>query len=191
MAITVDQIGRYLTNLKIPFQKANESTIVFGTRTKTYRDADGDNFLGLVIRLEENGEYFKLFAPKAFKALGPHVDVFLRACAMIQWLTKLVQFEYDDTDGEIRPIVEFPVEDGTITEKQLFRCIAGMCLILDKYYPVLKRALEDGVIDFPEELVRPSFASILRALAEALPPEDRRALAQELGANPDRDEEGA
>jgi hypothetical protein len=65
----------------------------------------------------------------------------------IQWETKLIQFEYDDTDGEIRPIVEWPVEDGTVTSMQLARAILGLVMIVDRYYPVLEQAAHGHGVD--------------------------------------------
>lgn len=191
MAITIEQVAGYLNDMGVPFKIPDKNTIIFGTKTKTYRDLDGDRFLGLVIKLEEDGEYFKLFAPNAFRAVGPHVEVFLRACAIVQWLTKLVQFEFDHSDGEIRPIIEFPVEDGSITQRQLERCVAGMIFILDKYYPVLKRALDDGVIDFPEEQGRPSVRDLVRMMVGELSPEERRRLLEQLTADDSDSRAGA
>lgn len=52
--------------------------------------------------------------------------------------------------------VEFPIEDGTITVKQLERCIKGLVGLIDDFYPILKRALDTGVVDFPEQPILPS-----------------------------------
>jgi hypothetical protein len=57
------------------------------------------------------------------------------------------QFEYDDSDGEVRPIIEWAVEDGTVTSKQLGRAIFGLVQIVDQFYPVLEQARTKGKID--------------------------------------------
>jgi hypothetical protein len=88
--------------------------------------------------------------PGAFSAKGAHVDALLRACMVVQWHTRLVQFEYDETDGEIRPVVEFPLEDAKLTTKQLERCIRSLVFLVDEFYPTLKKALDEGVIELPE-----------------------------------------
>lgn len=178
MGITIDDVAKQMEALELKFKKRDEEHLVFAMRMKRYRDPDGDDGLGLVIRLSENGGYFELFAPQAFKAVGPHVDAFLKACAMMQWRTKLIQFEYDASDGEIRPIIEFPIEDGTLTQKQLSRCIGGICQLVDDYYEPLKRALGEGVVEFPErgqEMGR-MVSDAMQEMVAGLLPEARDAL---------------
>ena len=104
-----------------------------------------------MIDLTENGEYFRIFSPRAYQIQGPHIDAFLKATAIIQWKTKLIQFEYDPSDGEVRPIIEWPIEDGTLTATQLRRCVSGLLGLLDDFHPVLQRAIDDGVVEFPDD----------------------------------------
>ena len=156
MAVTLEQIKGMLDELGLRYiadeEKIGKNEIALYMKTEHYRDKDGDNALLIIIKLLEDGEYIEIFAPSAFKIKGKNVDTFLKAAAMIQWKTKLIQFEYDDTDGEVRPVVEFPIEDGTITTKQLARCVHGLAELVDRYYPVLDKALKEGVIDFDDEM---------------------------------------
>ena len=165
MAMTIDEISTMLTELGIKHDKKNETTIFTGFGTPTYRAPEGREGIGLVIELFENGEYFSIYAPKAFVAQGPHLDAFLKACLVTQWKTKLIQFEYDSNDGEIRPIIEFPIEDGKLTKKQLERCVKGIVHIMDKMYPSLKKTLDEGVFDFPED---PEQRRIMEAMEELM-----------------------
>lgn len=181
MAVTIQQIAAHLSTLDYKFHQKDERTILFAMAMPTYRGPEGEDYLRLVIRLSEGGRYFELFAPFAFRAVGPFVDVFLRACAIIQFRTKLVQFEYDDSDGEVRPIIEFPIEDGTLTAQQLKRCIMGLCRLVETYYPTLKKALEEGVVAFPEGLEESRMIeSLVRAMLRDLPSDRRRELLQRL-----------
>lgn len=145
MAMTLEEVGTLLETEGIRFEQKGLSRLLLGSGTRRYRSPEGYEGVFLIIELAEDGEYFKLFAPKAYQAVGPHVDAFLQSCMVIQWRTKLVQFEYDPSDGEIRPIIEFPLEDNKLTAKQLLRCIIGLVQIVDEYYEPLKRALDDGV----------------------------------------------
>jgi hypothetical protein len=70
---------------------------------------------------------------------------------MIQWQTKMAQFEYDESDGEVRIIIEFPLEDNKLTDRQLRRCIVALVGILDRFYPVLKTAIDTGIVDFGDK----------------------------------------
>lgn len=182
MAITIDEVARHMEALGLKFRKKDDQRLIFLMRMKDYRDADGDDGLGLVIKLSEGGEYFQLFAPQAFKIAGPHVGAFLEACAIVQWRTKLIQFEYDPSDGEIRPTIEFPIQDGSLTQRQLQRCIHGMCELVDAYFAPLKRALDEGVVSFPDQdqAMGAMLGDTLERAMAGLSPEARAALVRRL-----------
>ena len=170
MAATVPEVTQFLDELDLTYNVTERDDIVLTFTTETYHDMDGEPRLLLVIRLEEEGEYFKLFAPEAFAVTdGVHLDAFLRACAIVQWRTKLIQFEFDERDGEIRPIVEFPLEDAPLTQSQVRRCIVGMVQLLEEFYPTLDRALSHGEVDFePSENM---LAGVLSELLAQVPPD--------------------
>ena len=152
MSITIEHVEGLLKQAygeDFKMERRGDDKIVFGFGTKKFRDPDGDAFLGVMIQLEENGEYIKIFAPYAFKVESdnPHKRVFLEACTVAQFMSKLIQFEYDFRDGEVRPTIEFPIEDGTITAKQLARCVSGMGRLMEQYYDFLRKARDEGVID--------------------------------------------
>lgn len=182
MAITIEQLEGYLKEEGVRFTRHTPDALVmvFGGLER-YRDEDGDDALAIRVRVTEDGEFLAIEAPKAFVARGPHVDAFLRACAVVQWRTKLVQFEYDANDGEIRPIVEIPVEDGTITKKQFMRSLIGLVKIIDTFYEPLQKALADGVVElepgYPAGAVP---ADLLRGMLMALPEEQRRQILEAL-----------
>ena len=182
MAITIDDVAKHMEALELKFKKRDEEHLLFAMRLKKYKDPDGDDGLRLVIRLSESGGYFELYAPQAFKAAGPHVDAFLKACAIVQYRTKLIQFEYDPADGEIRPIIEFPIADGTLTQKQLARCVQGICQLVDDYYEPLKRALDEGVVEFPErnQEMGQMLGDMMQQMLAGLTPEARALLLQRL-----------
>jgi hypothetical protein len=172
MATTLDEIAAHLTSQDVKFRR-NDRQIGIVFRTERYKDPEGDNTILLVVELDEEGRYFAIFCPAAFKLSGRHVDAFLRACAMVQWETKLVQFEYDSASGAVRPVIEFPLEDAPLTVAQLQRCIHGLVQLVDEYYPTLERALRDGIVVLPERAGAaaappPSVAAVRKALLEAL-----------------------
>ena len=102
--------------------------------------ADNEKRLVVIVALEEDGKYLKVMAPMAFDADGEHFWETLKACMEIQWRTKLIQFEFDDDDGEIRPIIEWPIEDGIVTAAQLRRAVSGLVALVDASYPILEKA---------------------------------------------------
>jgi hypothetical protein len=151
-----------------------------------YVGVDGARSLRVKIEITEGGEYLKVFAPGAFKADGDHAHAVLKACMILQWRTKLVQFEYHDRDGEVRPVVEFPIHDGTVTRSQLYRCVRGLARVVDDFYLSLKRALETGVIDLqrstsPEQSDAERFEERVRSAT----PEERERILAILGLSVD------
>ena len=174
MAMTLDQLEERLKEAfgnDFKCQKYPEKNfIVVGAGTNFYKDKDGENFLRIVIELSENGEYINFFSPGAFNIAGKNKQVFLEACCMAQWMTKLIQFEYDHQDGEIRPVIEFPLEDNTVTAKQISRALRGMASLMDTYYNFLIKAGE-GVIDL----------NIIKQSADAEKMETLRRMAAQMG----------
>ena len=166
MAMTRKDIEAILDEMQFKYRPHDEWAVVFLMRMERYENPEnGEKSLAVVVRLTEDGEYFSMFAPTAYRVKGPNQDAFLRACAQIQWKTKLIQFEWDESDGEVRPIIEFPLEDGRITRKQFERCLQGLCQILDEFHPALKKAAEEGVVDLPSAVPRAEVATLLEAAA--------------------------
>lgn len=168
MATSLREVSGFLDDLGLQHE-VQEDHVLLPFATEHYRDPDGEASLLLAIRLEENGQYFKLFAPNAFRIGGEHTDAFLRAAAIVQWKTKLVQFEFDETDGEVRPIVEFPIEDARLTAGQLGRCVHGLVQLLESYAEPLQEALDTGVIHFGDETA--PMAEALGEMLSGLPPD--------------------
>jgi len=145
--------------------------LIAGFRTRNYRDRDGDDGILVVVALEEDGELLKVFAPQCYScAAGPHKDQVLAACMMISWRTKMVQFGYDPSDGEIRCSVDLPLEDATLTRRQLVRCVRGLVGLIDFYDPVVRHAMGTGEVRFPEE---EQVRELLELLRRGLAPERR------------------
>jgi hypothetical protein len=147
MGLTLGQVKSMFDEVGIKYEEKGELLSTAWT-TDTYLDPDTNKHTAFIgIQLGEDGEFLYVVAPQIFKATGRHVDDFLRACMMIQWETKLMRFEYDASDGEVRATVQIPIEDGTLTPRQLKRCFTNIVDLLDKFYPALSRALSKGKVD--------------------------------------------
>jgi len=99
--------------------------IGMGWESALYVDPDtGRKSVAVFVKLEEEGRLIKVFAPACFRMKDvAHKSAMLEALLGVCWRTKLLQFEFDDSDGEIRAMVEWPVEDGTVTFAQVSRAI--------------------------------------------------------------------
>ncbi len=167
MPITLDELSAHLDALDIKSARPadREHTIITGFATETYRDPEGHAGVRIVIQVEQEGRFLKVFTPMAYKVpAGPHREAVFLTLMHMSWRTKMVQFEYDTSDGEVRAMIEFPIEDGTVTQQQLQRVIVGLVKLLDDYHPTIQGAIESGKVEFPE---RPSTAR-MQAMLELL-----------------------
>jgi len=150
MGSTLEQIGEFLATEDLNYRiDTDRDVIVTGFGTKNYIDDEGDKNLGMIIQLEENGEFLKIFTPKCYSILEEtNRAALMQTLLMVSWKTKMIQFEYDDSDGEVRAIIEYPLEDANLTRRQLLRSVQSLVQIVDKYHPVMYKALREGVIEF-------------------------------------------
>jgi len=142
MAATLQQIAQYLDALEWHYEIDQPSSqIITGVR--------GENVdrLLVVIGLDEEGEFFEIYAPRVLEGIQnhPHKAAILQTMLCISWETRMLQWEYDPADGEIRAIIEFPLEDASLTERQFRRCLDGLIRIVDEMaMPRLQHVMATG-----------------------------------------------
>lgn len=149
MAVTLSTVKEFLDQMELKYDvREDDDYIITGFKTEHYLDKDGDKHLTVIIALLENGEYVKVLAPRAYSYKETeHLSALMKALLVMSYRTKLVQWEYDPSDGEVRAMIEFPLEDSTLTKKQLGRCIFGLVQLLDDYHDVFIHAVETGELD--------------------------------------------
>ena len=153
MPSTLSEISALLDVAQIRHQlKDDVIRTVFAT--DLYTDEDGDNGVNIIIRLEEDGELLRVQAPMAYrmpKDASPETQTAaLRTINQLNWESKILQVEMDLEDGEIRFGVDFPLEDGQPTEKQVARLVRMIPSIIDQGHLALRDAL-DKAIPMPTE----------------------------------------
>ncbi|MEA5571865.1 hypothetical protein [Calothrix sp. UHCC 0171] len=142
MAADLQQIAKYLDNLGWEYRVEEEDD-----RIITGVEADNIEDFLIVVQLDENGKFFRLFAPQVIVGVQdhPYKTAILQTMLAISWETKMLQWEYDPSDGEIRAIIEFPLEDSILTEKQFNRCLTGLIQLVDSVaIPRLQQVMETG-----------------------------------------------
>jgi hypothetical protein len=142
MSVNLQQIATYLDNqgLKYSLNEA-DAQIMTGVESSSV-----EQFL-IVIQLDEKGEFLKLFAPEILAGVKTHryKEAILETMLTISWETKMLQWEYDPSDGEVRAMIEFPIEDSTLTERQFFRCLSGLVETVDNIaMPRLQKVMDSG-----------------------------------------------
>ena len=142
MGATLEQIAGFLDNKDWKYRlDPEESRILTGVYGENIED-----FL-IVIQLDEDGEFFEIFAPRVLAGVKdhPHKTAILQTMLCISWETKMLQWEYDPSDGEIRAIIEFPLEDAILTERQFYRCLHSLVQLVDELaMPRLQTVMETG-----------------------------------------------
>lgn len=164
MAMSIESVGRALKkgfgdNLK--YQIDREASVIrtsWGGFTN-YRDPNGDNDLLIVVMLTDNGEYLEIQAPQVYNAAGSsHKGALCRVLLGTSLRTPVVQFSFDESDGEVRATAEMVLMDGTCTPKQLRATVELLMNVIDQYHPHIVRAMETGEISYPDEgtIIRPT-----------------------------------
>jgi hypothetical protein len=141
MGANLKQIAKYLDNLGWDYRCEEEDRIITGVEAENLED------LLIVIQLDEEGRFFRLFAPEVLPGVNnhPYKEIILQTMLAISWETKMLQWEYDPKDGEIRVMIEFPLEDSILTEKQFNRCLSGLIQVVDNIaIPRLHRVMATG-----------------------------------------------
>ena len=140
MATTLARVAGFLDNLGWKYQlDTDRNRIITGVQSEQV-----ENFK-IVIQLQEDGEYLALFAPQLLY-LKDHVfkGVAFQTMLAIAWEVKLLRWEYDPGDGEVRTSTGIALEDATLTEKQFNRLLSGLIELTNDGVERLKGVLATG-----------------------------------------------
>jgi hypothetical protein len=153
MATTFAELIQFVEESGLKYEVYEEHKVIaigFGcepTET-TYRDADGDPSVQILVRLVEQGELVATFAPSAWMLADcEHRQVVCEAACRIQAQMKLIRFDLDN-EGHLRPNIEIPLESAPMCAEQLHRAVAGILLVIRRFDCVIRHAMTTGEIDF-------------------------------------------
>ena len=144
MSTTLKKITEFLDLEGLEYMhKEGKQHLRMRLPTKKYMQPGAKNHhINLVVALEEEGSYLKVIAPEVyhFPATAGSFQklALMQSLLQISLMSKMVQFEYDAEDGEIRAIVEFPLEDAILTSRQLMRCVHGLVKVTSRSHPTIK-----------------------------------------------------
>jgi len=150
MAMTRDELQALLDQVDLRYQVLEEQdALMVGfviDEDSTYRDADGDPCVPIILRLTEDGELFSAFAPVAWvledQANQPAVAETL---VQIQSIVKLVRFDWPERKT-IVPNIEIPVEEGGLAAGQVYRVLGSILQVVKGYDAAVRRAISDGIV---------------------------------------------
>jgi len=156
MGTSIKQVTEFFDEHDLKYmvdEKRDAVLIGFGIdpERSSYRDEEGEPFIRLVVRVLEVGEFLVLFAPNAWNIDDcVYKAAVCEALVSIQMQYKMLRFDYDVNDGEIRPNIELPLEDSTLTSRQFHRLIHGMLHGVGRFDRVIRRAMETGEVSFDD-----------------------------------------
>ncbi len=195
MATNLDEIRKFLDEKTLRYHVDEACQAVrLGFGATSYRMEDGDATIPVLVRLDEGGNFIEIASPSLYHYKdGPNGFAVLGACLFVCYTTKLVQFEFDPNDGEIRATIELPLEDATLTSRQFHRCLRTLIRVVDRYHPMIKAAMETGKIVLPSAepeapAVSAQLAQLLELLGKADPAKLKSLLEQSGAAKPDGEE---
>ena len=165
MPSNISSISTLLDSAEIK-HRLKDDVIRTGFSTDLYEDDDGDFGVNIILRLEENGELLRIQVPMAYrlpKDASPETQLaVLRTINQLHWESKIMQVEMDPEDGEIRLSIDFPIEDGQPTEKQVARLVRLIPSLIDLAHLPLRDAMEKAIPMPTEAEISRRFDAFLR-----------------------------
>lgn len=166
MATNLEAIADILKGEGVQFTKNDEKNrIETGFRMPFYRDPEGIEVLGLIIRCEEDGDMLRIIAPFIYKCNRDNFPVVLQAMNEANRTFKFLKFQLDPADGEVRAELELPLEDALPTRRQFLRALMVFPDVIERCDPTFQAAVESGnmvPIEDPREL-QDAFEEFLRS----------------------------
>ena len=166
MSATIDQIGKLLTDENLKWTQVRDDTLRLGFTTSNFTNRDGEHSLAIFLQVHDGGKYLTAQAPNAFRLSGDHVHATMELLLRLQWVWRLVRFEYDHTDGEIRPSVELPLGGMVLDAGSLAVFIRTLVSVIESTVLAFNHTITTGEIVVPGTSAIPPAASGLEALSE-------------------------
>jgi len=175
MPTTIEEIGSFLDEEEVQYRIDEDRHAVLvgfelSPRFTAYRDRAGEPHFGVVIQPSEGGEFLALFAPWTWSLADcPHRSAVFEAISTFQARCKLIRFDYDPDDGELRANIEICLQDAPLTIDQFRRLLTSLGYAVFRIDPVVRHAMQTGEVSFDllDSLTdeRPE-ADLVRSLAE-------------------------
>jgi hypothetical protein len=155
-------MGMTLDELQALLRKPNAVFYSDGDGTLLYPFPHQGQMMTVYIQLLEDGEYARFFIPY-YLSLADSSDrepILLRLLDLNRQY-KFLKFGVDPNDMEVTASIEVPIEDGTLTEQQITRCMAAITSVAMEERGHMKTLLATGIYPSCED---PKFQKALEDL---------------------------
>ncbi len=144
MATSYDEMIGFIKEEKLLFKDARDT--ISGLALYFANGEDDEKPELVVIKLHDDGKFVRFFEPKRYKYLeGEHKLALLETLLKIHWESKMLRWEYNPSDGEVRACVELPLEDTKLTKKLFMRVLMGFVKMMDTRHDRIQAVMDTGV----------------------------------------------
>lgn len=147
---TIEHIKGFLDEWSLKYVSRTEDSIGIGFKTSgmSCDQYEGRSQINIFVRLQENGGFLSICAHPCWNiSKSPYRSVVLEAFLEIMSKYKAIRFDLD-SNGDVRPNVEIPIEDSSLTCLQFHRALGCILGCIDVYHPAIVGAMEKGVLSF-------------------------------------------
>lgn len=156
MPIPVEAIQSYLMRGGLKFSandNGDNGQFILSFKTRNYQNPIGEKSLTLFINVAEDGKYLEIaavgmYSAKKAKDIGK-LSVFLLG---ENYKTKLLRWELDRTDSEVRATIEVAPVDGSITFDSFMRMLMLFPLVADGMHGAISRVMATGKLPVPTRI---------------------------------------
>ncbi|AIE76156.1 hypothetical protein [Synechocystis sp. PCC 6714] len=143
-----NNLDELIKTLELNAQKQDGQYILI-ISTEDYVDQDGDQEIIMVISQDVNAEVITINCPRLYTVPAHQQELFAQAAMAVQFRTKFLRYELDESDGEVRGSIELPYsDDRPVTPQQLMRAIRGIVGLIDQYDNFLRSVVNDNEINY-------------------------------------------
>lgn len=154
MAMTIDEISDLLTESGIDHETNEHLRAVrFGFQLDpswtNYRNPAGAATHEFMITLDDDGEFLAVHLPRTWMIADcPHKAAVFEILATYQGQRRMIRFDYDPEDGEIRANMELCLADSPLSLAQLQWIIRRLGRGVCRLDPVIRHAMRTGEVSF-------------------------------------------
>lgn len=171
--MTIDELQAVLKRPNAVFYSDGDGTLL-------YPFPHQGQMMTVYIQLLEEGEYVRFFIPYylSLTSASDREAIYLRLLDLNRQY-KFLKFGVDPSDMEVTASIEIPIEDGSLTEQQVTRCMAAITSVAMQERAHMRTLLSTGIYPSVED---PRFQKTLEDLLGEEQPEQAEGMDQPVEA---------
>lgn len=145
MAVSLEQLEGYLLQDDLRYVIDDERIMLSFSMDDYVNPANGRKDLVLGIRVDDDGRYAEICAPRVYDARqAKDVGRLSELLLYLGFCHRQARFGLDRSDGEVQAVIPFDPVDGTITYDAFIGALRWLPGFIDFWHPVIDRAIKTG-----------------------------------------------